>query len=56
MNMEKSTLKERTKQFALKIIKVVETLPRGRTADILSRQLLRSGTSVGSSYRNERSG
>jgi len=50
--MEKSTFKERTKNFALKIIKVVETLPRGRTADILARQLLRSGTSVGANYRS----
>jgi four helix bundle protein len=52
MNMEKSTFKERTKIFALKIIKVVETLPRGRTADILARQLLRSGTSFGANYRS----
>ena len=50
--MEKSTFKERTKNFALKIIKVVETLPRGWMADILARQLLRSGTSVGANYRS----
>jgi four helix bundle protein len=45
--MEKKELKERTKQFALKVIKVVEMLPRGRTADILGRQLVSAGTSVG---------
>ena len=50
--MEKSDLKERTKSFALKTIKVVETLPKGKTADILGRQLLRSGTSVGANYRS----
>ena len=50
--MEKSTFKERTKNFALKIIKVVEKVPRGRAADILVRQLLRSGTSVGANYRS----
>src|SRR4030042_3347418 len=52
MNMEKKDLKERTKKFALKVIKVVEMLPRGRIADILGRQLLRSGTSVGANYRS----
>ena len=49
--MEKKDLKERTKQFALKIIKIVEMLPRGRTADILGRQLMSAGTSVGANYR-----
>lgn len=50
--MEKKDLKERTKKFALKVIKVVEMLPRGRIADILGRQLIRSGTSVGANYRS----
>jgi four helix bundle protein len=50
-NMEKSDLKERTKSFALKTIKVVETLPKGKTADILGRQLIGAGTSVGANYR-----
>jgi len=49
--MEKKELKERTKQFALKVIKVVEMLPRGKTADILGRQLVSAGTSVGANYR-----
>jgi four helix bundle protein len=52
MNMEKKDLKERTRKFALKVIKVVEMLPRGTTADILGRQLLGSGTSVGANYRS----
>lgn len=52
MGMEKSDLKERTKSFALKVIKVVEMLPKGRTADILGRQLLNAGTSVGANYRS----
>jgi four helix bundle protein len=51
MVMEKKDLKERTKSFALKIIKVVEMLPKGRTTDILGRQLLGAGTSVGANYR-----
>lgn len=44
-------LRVRTKKFALSVIKFVETLPRGRTADIIGKQLIRSGTSVGANYR-----
>ena len=43
--------KERTKKFALAVVKLVETLPRSRTADVIGRQLLRAGTSVGANYR-----
>ena len=49
--MEQSYLKERTKSFALGIIKLVESLPKGRTADGIGRQLLDAGTSVGANYR-----
>jgi four helix bundle protein len=49
--MEQSYLKERTKSFALQIIKLVESLPKGRTADVIGRQLLDAGTSVGANYR-----
>ncbi len=49
--MDERTFKERTKKFALAVVKLVEALPRTRTADILGRQLLRSGTSVGANYR-----
>ena len=49
--MDKEELKLRTKQFALQVIRLVEALPRGKTADVLGRQLLRSGTSVGANYR-----
>jgi len=49
--MDKEELKNRTKQFALRVVRLVEALPRGRTADVLGRQLLRSGTSVGANYR-----
>ena len=44
-------LKMRTKQFGLRVIRLVETLPKNRTADVLGRQLLRSATSVGANYR-----
>jgi len=50
-NLNQNYLKERTKRFALEVIKLVEKLPKGRTADILGRQLLAAGTSVGANYR-----
>jgi four helix bundle protein len=49
--MNKDELKQRTKRFALDIIEFVESLPNGKTVEIISRQLLRSGTSVGANYR-----
>ena len=49
--MDKEEMKRRTKQFALRVIRLVESLPRGRTADVIGGQLLRSGTSVGANYR-----
>jgi four helix bundle protein len=44
-------LKERTKQFALRIIRLFGGLPKTTEADVLGKQLLRSGTSVGANYR-----
>ncbi|MFO7662502.1 MAG: four helix bundle protein [Chloroflexota bacterium] len=44
-------LRERTKQLALRIIRLVEALPPGETSRVIGRQLLRSGTSVGANYR-----
>jgi four helix bundle protein len=43
--------KARTKHVALEVIRLVETLPRNRTADVIGRQLLRSATSIGANYR-----
>ena len=50
--MNENDLKKRTKKFALRVIHLVESLPRTRTADVIGRQLLRSGTSVGANYRS----
>lgn len=44
-------MKERTQSFALRIIKLVESLPHTQTANIVGKQLLRCGTSVGANYR-----
>ena len=50
LNME-SDLKQRTKTFALRIIKLYSALPRRGDAKVLGNQILRSGTSVGAHYR-----
>jgi four helix bundle protein len=49
--MNEQEFKARTKKFGLRVIKVVEALPRKRAADIIGGQLLRAGTSVGANYR-----
>src|SRR5271157_3695901 len=49
--MNEVELKERTKRIALRVIKVIEALPPTKVADVIGRQLLRSGTSVGANYR-----
>lgn len=50
MQNEKN-LKERTKLFALRIIKMYSFLPKSTVAQVLGKQVLRSGTSVGANYR-----
>jgi four helix bundle protein len=49
--MNEQMFKNRTKQLALKVIELIGELPASKTGDILSRQLLKSGTSVGANYR-----
>jgi len=51
MNDERDDLRRRTKMFALRIIKLFAALPRSTEAQVLGKQLLRSGTSVGANYR-----
>jgi len=41
----------RTKDFALRIIRVYSSLPKSSVAQVLGKQILRSGTSVGANYR-----
>ena len=50
--MTNEELKARTKQFALRVIKLVEALPNTKAADVLGRQVLRSATSVMANYRS----
>ena len=49
--MSSDEMKQRTKLFALRIIRLSAALPKSREADVLGRQLLKSGTSIGSNYR-----
>ena len=44
-------LKARTKEFALRILRLYRALPANGEARILGKQVLRSGTSVGANYR-----
>ena len=44
-------LKARTKEFALRVIRLVRALPDDRVARPIASQLIRSGTSVASNYR-----
>jgi four helix bundle protein len=44
-------LKDRTREYALRIIRLCAALPRSRTADVIGRQLLKAGTSPGAHFR-----
>lgn len=46
-----SDLAYRTKRFALEVIRLYSRLPKSTEAQVIGRQLLRSGTSVGAQYR-----
>ena len=55
MNAERgernAELKQRTFEFSIRVVRLVEALPKSATAQIIGRQLLRAGTSVGANYR-----
>lgn len=44
-------LRDRTKQFALRIIRLSAALPKSTEAQVIGKQLLRSGTSVAANFR-----
>ncbi|MEM9926115.1 MAG: four helix bundle protein [Cyanobacteria bacterium P01_D01_bin.50] len=53
--MNEAEFKGRTKLLALRVIRLIEALealPRNITAQIISKQLIRSATSVGANYRS----
>jgi four helix bundle protein len=51
MQNEENDLRHRTKAFALQIVRMFAVLPKTTEAQVLGKQLLRSGTSVGANYR-----
>jgi four helix bundle protein len=48
---ERVDLRVRTKQFGLGVIRLFSALPKRSEADVIGRQVLRSGTSVGANFR-----
>ena len=44
-------LRDRTKKFALRVIRLSTVLNGSREADVIGKQVLRSGTSVGAQFR-----
>jgi four helix bundle protein len=49
--MDSSELKTRTKEFALRVMRLVGALPKDSVGRAIGNQLIRSGTSVGANYR-----
>ena len=49
--MNEQEFKQRTKTLALRVIKLVSSLPKNTVSDVIGKQLIRSGTSVGANYR-----
>ena len=50
--MNPDDFKQRTKAFAIGVIRLVEALPKSTVGHVIGRQLLRCGTSVGANYRS----
>ena len=50
--MNEKELKERTKQFALRVMNLVDALPNTVSGRAIANQLVRAGTSVGANYRS----
>ena len=51
MSSQSEQLRERTKAFALRVVRLFRSLPRATEAQVIGKQLLRSGTSVAANYR-----
>lgn len=49
--MDEKALKGRTKRFGLRIMKLVDALPKTTSGRAIGNQLVRSGTAVGANYR-----
>jgi four helix bundle protein len=51
MPSQPEELRERSKQFAIRIVKLFRALPKTEEARVFGKQVLRSGTSVAANYR-----
>jgi four helix bundle protein len=51
MAVRPEDLKDRTKQFAIRIVKLFRSLPKTEEARVIGKQVLHSGTSVAANYR-----
>ena len=51
MNEEREDLRDRTKRFALRIVKMYGALDKSTEQQVIGKQVLRSGTSVGANFR-----
>jgi four helix bundle protein len=49
--MRMEGLRERTKEFALRVVRLYATLPKSTEAQVMGKQVLRSGTSVAANFR-----
>ena len=49
--MNADEMKDRTKAFALRVIRLAESLPITPTTNVIRNQMVRCGTSVGANYR-----
>ena len=47
----RTELEERTRKFAVQVVKTVAVFPKNSEGQIIGKQLLRSGTSIGANYR-----
>ena len=50
-NQKPQDLRTRTSEFALRIVRMYARLPKSTEAQVIGKQVLRSGTSVGAQYR-----
>jgi four helix bundle protein len=51
MNSRSEQLKERTMQFAVDVLRLIDSLPRSISSEVIARQLAKSATSVTANYR-----
>src|SRR6476646_10211572 len=51
MQKEENDLRNRTQNFALSVLRMFSMIPKSTEAQVLGKQMLRSGTSVGANYR-----